>query len=638
MGLRYEEARFRPIFRTMNIPTNLVAISLAIPIAATAGPLRQDGDGSVKVSGELKTWHKVTLTLDGPHAHEEDGNAHPNPFTDYRLTARFTHESGEPTYEAPGYFAAMGWGADRYANNGTKWRAHLSPDKPGTWRYKLVLDRGKHVAVGGEPETVVWDKEGSFEVAPSDKTGRDFRAHGRLQYVGERYLRFAGSGRYFLKAGADAPETLLAYADFSGAEARNPGKAPLKTWKPHVRDWNPGDPTWMGGKGKGLIGALNYLAAKGCNAFSFIPYNAGGDGDNVWPFVRYGQKLNYACTRLEQWGAVFDHATAKGLFLHFKLQETENDDNRKKGAKSVPAALDGGDLGPERKLYLREMIARYSHNLGLNWNLGEENTQSPEQQRAMAAYIREIDPYDHLIVVHTYPNQQDQVYGALLGDQSVLTGASLQNSNVKDCHAQTVKWTRRSQAAGKPWVVSFDEPGSAKFGTPPDPGYPGTPRNFDDPSVATVRKQALWGTLLAGGAGVEYYFGYQLPQNDLNCEDWRSRGLTWDFSRIALDFFERERIPFWQMENADEFVGNPNHGNARYCFAKPDAVYLVYLPEGGSANLDLSAAKGDFSLGWFDPRKGGDVADARNVSGGGDVTLQAPSAGEDWLAVLRKAE
>ena len=36
-------------------------------------------------------------------------------------------------------------------------------------------------------------------------------------------------------------------------------------------------------------------------------------------------------------------------------------------------------LGPERKLYCRELIARFGHNLALNWNLGEENTQSTEE-------------------------------------------------------------------------------------------------------------------------------------------------------------------------------------------------------------------------------------------------------------------
>mgnify|MGYP007026943741 CR=1 FL=1 len=57
---------------------------------------------------------------------------------------------------------------------------------------------------------------GSFPVGPSDKSGRDFRGKGRLDYVGKHHLRFAGSGRYFMKAGVDAPENLLAYQDFDG--------------------------------------------------------------------------------------------------------------------------------------------------------------------------------------------------------------------------------------------------------------------------------------------------------------------------------------------------------------------------------------------------------------------------------------
>ena len=52
-------------------------------------PRQADGDGSVRISGELKQWHKVTLTLDGPYAHELD-NA-PNPFVNYEMNVTFTH-------------------------------------------------------------------------------------------------------------------------------------------------------------------------------------------------------------------------------------------------------------------------------------------------------------------------------------------------------------------------------------------------------------------------------------------------------------------------------------------------------------------------------------------------------------------
>lgn len=613
-----------------------------------------DGSGRVTISGELMQWHKVTLSIDGPQARQTDER--PNPFTDYRLTVRFRHESGEPVYEVPGYFAADGSAANSGASEGSVWRAHLSPDKPGKWSYQVSFVQGSGVAIdlelAGSAVQTCDGQGGSFEIEPTDKTGRDLRAHGRLQYVGRHHLRFAGSGRYFLKAGPDSPETLLAYADFNGTRAMKK-HVPLKTWQPHVRDWRQGDPTWGDGRGKGLIGALNYLATQGCNAFSFLTYNAGGDGDNVWPFAERDDKLHYHCAKLDQWQIVFDHAQGQGLYLHFKLQEQENDDNRRgnQGQRErVSAALDGGDLGPQRRLYCRELVARFGHALALNWNLGEENTQAPEQQRAMAEWLARLDPYDHLIVVHTFPNRQDGVYPPLLGRWSVLGGASLQNS-YSAAHARTLKWINASGAAGRPWVVANDEQNPASLGVPPDPGYRGfdgqAREKKDDgkPSSYTlhdIRRFTLWGNLMAGGAGVEYYFGYQLPENDLLCEDFRSREQSWKYCRIALDFFQREQIPCWDMACHDELVGNSQHDNSRYCLAQRGSVYLVYLPSGGTARLDLSGAAGEFAVEWLNPRAGGELktGDVRQLSGGGKRSLGRPPQDEndDWLAVIRRSQ
>ena len=633
------------------------AVGPVLDVACAAA--QGDGNGEIVVSGELKQWHKITLTLDGPLARESDSD--PNPFTDFRMTVTFRHESGSPEYAVPGYFAADGDAANSSADTGTKWRVHLSPDKAGRWTYRVSFVQGELVALDpllAGTELAKYDgKTGAFEIRPTDKTGRDFRGEGRLQYVGKHHLRFAGSGRYFLKAGSDAPETLLAYADFDGTR---PGKARkartgeaiptmvLHRYQPHLRDWRSGDPTWKDGKGRGLVGALNYLAGKGCNAFSFLPYNAGGDGDNVWPFVERGDKLHYDCSKLDQWQIVFDYAQKVGLYLHFKLQETEIDDNRTNHGKDtedrkVETSLDGGDLGVERKLYCRELIARFGHELALNWNLGEENTQSPEQQRAMAQYIHDIDPYDHLIVVHTFPNWQDRVYPELLGERSVLTGASLQNS-WNSAHQRTLKWVTESRKAGRPWVVANDEQNPASLGVPPDPGYKGfTGRTQGDGpsySLDDIRKATLWGTLLAGGAGVEYYFGYKLSQNDLVCEDFRSRDKSWDYCRIALGFFPANKIPFWEMNNADALIGNVKHDNSKYCLAKPGSLYLVYLPQGDTAEIDLSEVSGVFDVKWFDPRHGGplQVGSVTKLHGGSKVSLGTSPIDptDDWLIVITR--
>lgn len=613
-------------------------------------PREADGTGAVELQGELKLWHKLTLTLDGPFAHERDRQ--PNPFRDYALVAVFAHAESGSTFTVPGYFAADGNAANSSASQGTKWRVHFAPNRVGTWQWSLELRRGELCALALTPHDVgdvLHAKQGEFVVTESDRAAPDLRAAGRLQYVGQRYLRFAGSGRYFLKAGPDAPETLLAYQDFDGTQpgrqrnARRGEATPtfsLHAYEPHLQDWRPGDPTWQDGKGKGLIGALNYLAQSGLNTVSFLPYNAGGDGDNVWPFIARNDKLHYDCSKLDQWGIVFDHATARGLHLHFKLQETEIDDLRKGRITEVPESLDGGDLGPERKLYCRELIARFAHALALNWNIGEENTQSPEQQRAMIDYLQQMDPYGHPVVLHTYPDQQENVYAPLLGRGSTLTGVSLQNP-WDDVHQRTLQWIERSTAAGRPWVVANDEQNPASHGVPPDPGYAGSdgrgPRKDGSYDLHDIRKYTLWGNLMAGGAGVEYYFGYQFPQNDLNLEDFRSRAESWKYCRIAVDFFHRYQIPFWQMENADELVGNERHDNTTYCLAS-DNTLVVYLPKGGACRVDLSRHDGAFQLSWFNPREGGELQAAGDVAAGAVISLEAPAAedGQDWVALLRR--
>ena len=144
---------------------------------------------------------------------------------------------------------------------------------------------------------------------------------------------------------------------------------------------------------------------------------------------------------------------------------------------------------------------------------------------------------------------------------------------------------------------------------------------------------------MAGGTGVEYYFGYKLPQNDLNAEDWRSRTKTWKYSAIALGFFHKHEIPFWEMASRNELIGADPKKNEGYCLAKPGEVYLVYLPTPQEkVTIDLTGQGGAHTVHWFNPREGGDLVEGPAIRGGGKVSLPAPpsdQAGDDWLAVIR---
>jgi hypothetical protein len=116
--------------------------------APLAEPRHPDGKGGAAITGERKQWHKATFALDGPFAHGLDSE--PNPFTDCNLTVTFTHESGEPRYSVPGYFAADGNAGNSSAEAGTKWRAHLGRRVRRSRRSPRRCDRrlvGRHPPV-----------------------------------------------------------------------------------------------------------------------------------------------------------------------------------------------------------------------------------------------------------------------------------------------------------------------------------------------------------------------------------------------------------------------------------------------------------------------------------------------------------
>ncbi len=575
--------------------------------------------GPPQITGELKKWHKITLTFDGPKTSE---TSTPNPFLDYRLNVEF--RNGGKAYLVPGYYAADGDAGQTGASEGNKWRVHFSPDATGTWDYTVSFRGGNQVAVSDNPQAGMAIRkldgfQGSFDVGPTDKTGRDHRGKGRLQYVGERYLRFAETGEYFLKQGADAPENFLSYADFDGDFKTDGHKDHMiKTWEAHVKDWREGDPTWQDGKGKGMIGAINYLASEGMNVFSFLTLNIEGDDANAFPYLTYDERYRMDVSRLDQWEMVYEQADKLGMYLHFKLTETENE-----------MLLDNGETGVQRKLYYRELMARFGHHLALNWNLGEENgalgkiNQSTPQRKAMAKYLHDHDPYGHLIVIHNGKQPDD-----LLGDESELTGYSLQTNrpDFANVHGGIVNWIRKSAKAGKPWVVACDEPGDASHSLITDD---------EDPAHDDARMNGLWGCLLGGGAGNEWYFGYKHPHSDLTCQDWRSRDLFWDQCLIALEFF-REYLPYPEMESADQLTDV----DGAYCLAKPGEVYAVLRRPGSEVTLDLGDASSEFEVRWFNPRKGGALQEGlvKTVRGPGKKSLGAPptDGDKDWVVLVRR--
>lgn len=584
----------------------------------------------LKINGELKTWHKISLDIIGPETSEQ---SYPNPFLDYRLETEFSN--GDLTYTVPGFYAADGKAGESSASSGNMWRVIFCPEKEGVWTYKISFLEGKNIAVSSNPELgkpALGDGlSGEFTIKASDKKAKDFRAKGRLDYIGQRYLQHKATGEFFIKGGADSPENFLGYREFDGTyyggnnrqrSGEDSPNAGLHAFEPHIKDWNPGDPQWQEGKGKGIIGALNYLAGKGMNSVYFLTMNILGDGEDVWPYTDRNERYRFDCSKLDQWEIVFSHMDSLGIMLHIVLQETENE-----------LLLDAGYLDTQRKIYLRELVARFSHHLAITWNLGEEHGpvnwspygQTVEDTKKMADYLRDIDPYDHLIVVHTHATKEerDEYIPGFLGHSSI-DGLSIQDGNPENTFNTTLDWLKHSSDSGKNWVVSLDEIGPADVGAKPDEA---------DPDHDLIRQKVLWANLFAGGAGVEWYFGYKFPHGDLNCEDWRSRNNLWDQTKYALDFFHNY-LPFDQMINRNNLV------KEGYCFAKEDDIYSIYSPSPSERKINLTETNNSFKVSWYNPRAGGNLLKGSlpEIRGGKITDLGNPPSEveKDWVCLLEK--
>jgi hypothetical protein len=105
----------------------------------------------------------------------------------------------------------------------------------------------------------------------------------------------------------------------------------------------------------------------------------------------------------------------------------------------------------------------------------------------------------------------------------------------------------------------------------------------------------------------------------------------WEPIRKALGYtrFIADRRNLAAMTPAD------NLASTKYCLANPGKEYLVYLPDGGSVEVDLSATEGRLLLFWHDAEKCQCRA-SDTVEGGARRELKAPFRGPAVLYVRTK--
>lgn len=678
-------------------------------------PVCVEGSDSCEAasSDEVEQWHTFRLDFTDNEETYTEAQTTPNPHYDRRLVTVMTspaavcssnddcHGAGtcsstQCSYQVEGFWDADGDPGTTHATSGNIFSVRFSPPYIGNWTWVARFCEGTDAALStaaecstggftndalGLAECTTLPCTGGFSVVPSTATGRDFRSptkgwltnnSGFNSGEGAHYLSFAGgTPGWWMKLGMGTGEGFLGYEGFDNTDLTcTPGYACVqtKTYANHTQHWDSGDPTFecsgcsLNDDGRGIIGLINYLAepAAGVNGVNskYVMMNSSPDGDTcaAHPFVTGTNtaqtRRHFDVSKLAQWNIVFEHMTKKGILLNALLGESENDEDMQDTATSCTGSTTNC-IGSARKIYFRELQARFGHNPAIEWTLDEENGFTNPARASYLQWIKAVDPYDHPTSVHTQNSAAgvDEIYedtesgvalhhasGSRAAWDDDLDMTSIQIAPTKgtydiydECFGGTSSlgvragWRTQSDSDAMRWICSIDEPQACVY----------SEASGSSTSMQSCRTGLIWPGLLGGLGGYEQYHkqsgtgsvghGFDPCVNDFSLVESTIRWLG-----IADTVFNNGTdLGGLTYSESETYVTDGASTNV-YQAAVAGTKYLAYSPANASLTL-TNLTSGTYSVNWVNPASGQVCAcDSGSCSSGqvtGDGTAD-PSVGD----------
>jgi hypothetical protein len=127
--------------------------------------------------------------------------------------------------------------------------------------------------------------------------------------------------------------------------------------------------------------------------------------------------------------------------------------------------------------------------------------------------------------------------------------------------------------------------------------------------------------------------GYDGSAYGVGGSDFDPNDPRWPILRKNLGYV----LTFANQMNLEKMTPHGELASSGYCLANPsvsDAEYLVYLPDGGTVNVDLSSTPGTLNYDWFTPATGSLVSGG-TVNGGHKQNFTAPFSGDAVLHLFQ---
>jgi len=272
--------------------------------------------------------------------------------------------------------------------------------------------------------------------------------------------------------------------------------------------------------------------------------------------------------------------------------------------KSVKWPVRGSD---EEKLFFRWLVARYAAYPNVIWDFSKEahNEKDLAYKQGWLKWLRENDPYRHLVTVHDDDKVNDE------GAYDDLT-----DYRADQCHANFHQMILR-QRARRAWPVANVES-----------DYEHGPGGLDDKTYSRTHTPAgmirtAWEIQMAGGYNA-YYYTYT----------------AWDVVRpldvppgyaLYKHFGEFWRATeYWKLEPSDQLV------SSGWCLSSAGREYVVYQNEAAPFTVEISGANGPLKAEWFNPFTGTRTS-ASELNNGTEQLTPPQNWGDAPLVLYAKA-
>ncbi|HKG06100.1 MAG TPA: DUF4038 domain-containing protein [Pedobacter sp.] len=514
-----------------------------------------------------------------------------NPFLDVGLSGVFTSPSGKKIR------------IDGFYDGGDIWKLRFSPNERGIWSYVLKGEQFSYV------------KQGKLNCTPSSSQG----------FIGIH------------------PKNPYSFAYHSGLPF-----FPMGDTSYGLYDDSPVTPELRNA----------YLATRRSQSFNFIRMEVGHSYSRAAKDPAYwawgGTAANPDLDR-------FNPAFFKG-FDQLLLQMRQQGMNAELILLNFyrPPFTDPKSWTPAReKQWLRYLIARYSafSNIFL-WTISNEYETHPDGAyrldnpadvnwiRETAAFIKEKDPYQHLVTVHPVissgttgssprsPMNGPFHIGGFFGQTKAIDVLSHQTGQ----GGEGVVWDESCRCyKGDDPVLTESIRIDRVFGKPvinTENGYEyleGQPTMKNQVHHTDKVRRSSW-RIVCSGAYFSAGFTGTLAHSDI----WNQIDFPNQYTFILKDegagrqlsllcqFFKA--LPFWQMKPFSGISGNAvalSNGSS----------YVAYLPHGGKVQIH-TGGQDKYTAKWFDPRNGM-YKIAKLKEKGGSLTLQSPDD-QDWALLVKR--